>query len=30
MKQVQFTVFGLLPEVASCIDVPDTPNGPIR
>jgi len=30
MEQVQFTAFGLLHEVASCIDVRDTPDGPIR
>jgi hypothetical protein len=30
MKQVQLTAFGVPHEVASCIDVTDTRNGPIR
>jgi disulfide oxidoreductase YuzD len=30
MKQVQLTAFGVPHEVASCVDMPDTPNGPIR
>jgi hypothetical protein len=30
MKQVQLTALGVPHEVASCIDVSDTPNVPIR
>jgi hypothetical protein len=30
MQQVQFTAFGVPHEVASCVDVPDTPDRSIR